>query len=109
MLGSETQGPLGVINIDWTHSYNPNANTVGLIIADELEAAGKPWKSYQENLPVSGADHVNYSDGFYTNNTDFTAFNQLPPGTTPFTNSQIVQDYCKTLHTQESSNRKSAR
>ena len=29
-------------------------------------AAGKSWKSYQEGLPIIGADGVNVSDGYYT-------------------------------------------
>jgi len=48
------------------------APTIGKSIADQLVAAGLSWKSYQESLPVTGADGVNYSDGIFTNNTDFT-------------------------------------
>lgn len=44
----------------------PAAPTVGRSIADQLQAAGKTWKSYQEDLPPSGADGVNYSDGLLT-------------------------------------------
>jgi phosphatidylinositol-3-phosphatase len=32
------------------------------------------WKSYQEDLPPSGADRVNTSDGYFSNLTDFTPF-----------------------------------
>ncbi|OYV35848.1 MAG: phosphoesterase [Thiomonas sp. 20-64-5] len=45
----------------------PAARTVGMTIADQLVAAGKSWKSYQEDLPADGADLVNYSDGIYSN------------------------------------------
>jgi|HubBroStandDraft_2_1064218.scaffolds.fasta_scaffold05230_4 hypothetical protein len=50
------------------------APTVGKSIADQLVAVGKSWKSYQESLPPGGADRVNISDGFFTNNTDFTSY-----------------------------------
>ncbi|HYL22808.1 MAG TPA: alkaline phosphatase family protein, partial [Burkholderiales bacterium] len=30
-------------------------------------AIGKTWKSYQESLPASGADRVDYSDGIFSN------------------------------------------
>jgi hypothetical protein len=42
------------------------AYTVGKTIADQLVDAGKTWKSYQENLPASGADLANWSDGLLT-------------------------------------------
>jgi hypothetical protein len=38
----------------------------GISIADQLVHAGKSWKSYQEGLPLIGADGVDVSDGFYT-------------------------------------------
>jgi len=50
------------------------APTVGKSIADQLVAHGKSWKSYQESLPPGGADLVNISDGYFTNNTDFTSY-----------------------------------
>ena len=50
------------------------APTVGKSIADQLVAVGKSWKSYQESLPIGGADRVNISDGFFTNLTDFTPY-----------------------------------
>jgi hypothetical protein len=50
------------------------APTVGKTIADQLVAIGKSWKSYQESLPPGGADRVNISDGYFTNNTDFTSY-----------------------------------
>lgn len=45
----------------------PAAHTVGKTIADQLDRAGRSWKSYQENLPAGGADGVNDSDGFFSN------------------------------------------
>ncbi len=46
------------------------AQTVGMSIGDQLVAAGMSWKSYQENLPPSGADGVNNSDGLLSNLTE---------------------------------------
>jgi hypothetical protein len=83
-FSNETSGPPGEINIDGTMSIAANKDTHGKTIADQLVAAGMTWKSYQEDLPLGGADYVNYSDGTYTNNS------VLPTG---FTQSQIVQLY----------------
>jgi hypothetical protein len=44
------------------------ANTVAKTIADQLAERGHHWKSYEEGLPPTGADNVNFSDGFFTNN-----------------------------------------
>ncbi len=46
------------------------APTVGKTIAEQLMQADKSWKSYQEDLPLSGADNVNYSDGVFINGND---------------------------------------
>jgi hypothetical protein len=89
-LTNQTQGPPGNVNIDGTLSFPP-ANTVGKTIADQLVLAHGTWKSYQENLPVDGADTVNNSDGFYTNNTDFSTI--TPVLTPPLTTSGIVALY----------------
>jgi hypothetical protein len=69
---NETQGPPGAINLDGVRSYAANKHTRGITIGDQLVAAGKSWKSYQEDLPLSGPDDINYSDGIFTNLTDFT-------------------------------------
>jgi hypothetical protein len=84
---NETQGPPGAINIDGVRSYAANAKTHGLTIADQLVEVGKSWKSYQEDLPMIGADLVNYSDGIFTNNTDFS---KISPR---FSTSSVVQLY----------------
>jgi len=47
----------------------PAAYTIGKTIADQLVEAGLSWKSYQENVPVFGADGVNWSDGLLTDAT----------------------------------------
>lgn len=88
---NEVTGPPCEINIDGKTSYPAVSTTLGITIADQLAAAGKSWKTYQESLPIKGANNVNYSDGNFTNNTDFTKINpQLDP---PLTTSDIVQLY----------------
>ena len=88
---NEVSGPPCEINIDGTRSYLAASNTLGETIADQLAATGKSWKSYQENLPMTGPDLVDYSDGNFTNNTDFSQIN--PQLTPPLTTSDIVQLY----------------
>jgi phosphatidylinositol-3-phosphatase len=44
-----------------------SAPATAMTIADQLVASGKSWKSYQESLPATGADNVNYSDGIFSN------------------------------------------
>jgi hypothetical protein len=68
---NETQGPPGNINIDGTQSIQVATDIAGKTIADQLFEARLSWKSYQESLPVKRADLVNYSDGLYTDKTDF--------------------------------------
>ena len=36
-------------------------------IGDQLTAAGKSWKTYQEGLPSAGFERVDYSDGTFSN------------------------------------------
>ena len=60
-------------------------------IADQLVAAGKTWKSYQESLPLQGADGVNNSDGFFTDAFDFTTLN--PQLTPPLSQGDLVKLY----------------
>jgi len=61
---NETSAP-PLTNIDGTESIPDENNISGKSIADQLVAAGKTWKSYQEGLPVIGADGVDVSDGYY--------------------------------------------
>ncbi len=89
---NETTGPPGVNNIDGVKSYRADSSILGMSIADQLVAVGKTWKSYKESLPLGGADLINYSDGNFTNLTDFTLFNTLDP-TASFSSSNIVQLY----------------
>lgn len=69
----QTTPPNCYFDLDGTLSI-PAAPAVGESIADQLVAHGKTWKSYQESLPTTGADNVNISDGYFTNNTDFTPY-----------------------------------
>jgi phospholipase C len=39
----------------------------GATIGDQLAAAGKTWRAYEEDLPDSGADGVDFSDGIFSN------------------------------------------
>jgi len=81
----------GLNNIDGVQSIPAAANISGKTIADQLFEARLNWKSYQEDLPVAGADLVNYSDGVYTNNTDFSTI--LPALNPPLSSSGIVSLY----------------
>jgi hypothetical protein len=69
---NETTGAPGALNIDGIQSIPAADGTSGKTIADQLVAAGRTWKSYQESLPPGGADMVNFSDGLFTDSTDFT-------------------------------------
>ena len=90
-FSNETSGPPGVINIDGTKSIPADDDIVGKTIADQLVDAGLTWKSYQEGLPLTGADKVDYSDGFFSNLTDFSAI--TPVLTPPLTSAGIVALY----------------
>lgn len=67
--------PIGGTGVDTATSAStgpfgtaiPAAQYTGITIADQLAAAGKSWKSYQENLPATGADNVDYADGSFSN------------------------------------------
>jgi hypothetical protein len=68
------EGPPCLWDIDGVKSVDAAQNTVGKTIADQLVEHGRSWKSYQESLPISGADRVNYSDGFFSNLTNFNPY-----------------------------------
>jgi hypothetical protein len=88
---NETSGPPGVLNIDGAQSIPAAHDIVGKTIADQLVASGQSWKTYQESLPLEGADLVNNSDGEYSNLTDFSTI--LPALTPPLSQSDIVALY----------------
>ncbi len=85
---NETTGLPGDNNIDGVQSIPADSHIVGKTIADQLAAERRTWRSYQESLPFTGADLVNVSDGFYTNNTDFSKI--LPALTPPLTSADLV-------------------
>jgi len=63
-LNETTTPPL--TNINGSLAIPASTKIDGISIADQLVRAGKSWKSYQEGLPLIGADGVNVSDGFYS-------------------------------------------
>jgi len=65
--------PPGLIDINGTTSLRSAPNTVGKTIADQLAERSMTWKSYQESLPPTGADGVNFSYGFFTDSTNIPA------------------------------------
>lgn len=90
-MTNEVQGPPGLNNIDGIKHIGAAANTSGKTIADQLVAAGLSYKSYQQSLPLEGADLVTYSDGVFTNLTDFSKINpQLNP---PLSQADVVKLY----------------
>jgi hypothetical protein len=63
----------GENNIDGVRSIEAAKNITGKTIADQLVAAGLTWKTYQEGLPPTGADGVNFADGFFTDGSNIPA------------------------------------
>ena len=90
-FANETSGPPGENNIDGVQSLPALTNITGKTIADQLAERGMSWKSYQESLPLAGANNVNNSDGFFTSSTDFTKI--TPALTPPLSQSDLVALY----------------
>jgi hypothetical protein len=88
---NEVTGPPCDVNVNGVVSYPAVSTTLGITVADQLVAGGKTWKSYQEDLPMTGPDNVNYSDGNFTNLTNFNRIR--PVQNPPLTSSDIVQLY----------------
>lgn len=83
---NEVGGPfVALADLDGVKSVAA-APTKGKTIADQLDEAGKGWKSYQESLPLGSVYGVNYSNGTSTNLTDFSTL-------APLTSSSVVQLY----------------
>ncbi len=76
----------GENNIDGVKSIPAATNISGKTIADQLVAAGLSWKSYQESLPPTGADGVNFSDGFFTDASNI-------PGAIPGEKQSLIKLY----------------
>jgi hypothetical protein len=70
-------------NIDGVQSVPAAANTLGKTIGDQLVRYGLSWKTYQESLPVSGADGVDNSNGTATDKTTYNASAPLSPTNLP--------------------------
>jgi hypothetical protein len=90
---NETTGLPGDIEIDGkaTSAIPVAKNILGATIADQLSNVGLSWKSYQESLPIAGADGISSSDGEYTDKTDFS---KIKPVLKPaLTSSDIVNLY----------------
>jgi phosphatidylinositol-3-phosphatase len=62
-MNETTTPPL--TNINGRMAIPAGTKISGISIADQLVHEGKSWKSYQEGLPIQGADGVDVSDGFY--------------------------------------------
>jgi hypothetical protein len=88
---NEAQGAPGTVNIDGTQSMPATRGISGMTIGDQLARAGLGWKTYQESLPFEGPDRVNFSDGYYTNNTDFSKV--LPALNPPLAQGNIAALY----------------
>lgn len=88
---NEVTGPPCEININGSLAYPAVSTTLGITIADQVAATGLSWKSYQESLPLRGAANVNYSDGNFTNLTNFSLIN--PQQNPPLASGDIVQLY----------------
>jgi hypothetical protein len=91
---NETSAP-PLTNIDGVLSIPAESGIDGITIADQLVAAGKSWKSYQEGLPLNGADGVNVSDGYYTLGTSNVTSNfaALSTSGNPVSSSNVVYLY----------------
>ena len=73
-------------DLDGVRSVPAASNISGKTIGDQLVSKGLSWKTYQESLPLSGADGVNFSNGTASNLTDFTTL-------APLTSSNVIQLY----------------
>jgi hypothetical protein len=70
-------------NMDGVKSVPAAKNTAGKTIADQLALWGMSWKSYQESLPVQGANQVNSSNGTATDATTYDATKAVSPTNLP--------------------------
>ncbi len=81
-------------NIDGVKSVPAAHNTVGKTIADQLALWGMSWKSYQESLPVTGANLINSSNGTATNLTTYDATQPLSAtNLPPLTSAGLLSAY----------------
>ncbi|HUK02953.1 MAG TPA: alkaline phosphatase family protein [Steroidobacteraceae bacterium] len=81
-------------NIDGVVSVPAAKNTTGETIGDQLVRHGLSWKSYQESLPVGGANLVNNSNGTASNLTTYDPTQPLSPtNLPPLTSDQLLAAY----------------
>jgi hypothetical protein len=73
-------------DLDGIKSVPAASHIEGRTIADQLVRSGRSWKSYQESLPTTGANGVNYSNGTASNLTNFVTL-------APLTSASVVQAY----------------
>jgi hypothetical protein len=87
---NEVQCPVGSnageLNIDGVASIPASTTIVGKTIADQLIEAGKNWKTYQESLPSTGADKVDFADGYFTDSSNI-------PGVLPGQTQTLIELY----------------
>jgi hypothetical protein len=88
---NEVSGPPGLVSIDGRLGVPAAPGMIGKTIADQLVAAGRRWKTYQESIPLTGVDLVNYSDGVYTDKTDFSMIK--PALNPPLSQGDVVKLY----------------
>jgi hypothetical protein len=88
---NQFEGPPGTVNLDGVQSMAAATHVVARTITDQLVASGRSWKSYEDGMPATGADGVNYADGLYSNLTDFSSL--TPPQNPPLTSAAIVRLY----------------
>jgi hypothetical protein len=80
--------------IDGVKSVPSRSDISGKTIADQLAEAGLTWKSYQENLPVTGADNVDDSNGTATQATTYDPSSPLSPtNLPPLTSGALLNAY----------------
>jgi phosphatidylinositol-3-phosphatase len=80
--------------IDGVKSVPASSAISGETIADQLAQVGLTWKSYQENLPVTGANNVDDSNGTATQLTSYNASQPLSPtNLPPLTSSALLDAY----------------
>jgi len=73
-------------NLDGVRSIPQAKHITGMSIAHQLVHFGQTWKSYQESLPQSGADLIDYSNGTASLVFDTaTAATSIQPVLTPST------------------------
>jgi len=72
-MGTPGMPATGDWNLDGAASIPAAQDISGESIADQLARSGLSWKSYQEDLPASGADGVNAADGLWSNLSDLKA------------------------------------